>query len=148
MGMRSVSRRSSAGGGVAPVSVGGSPTRGVQTGLDASLAGDLLALRFLALALHARLLVVLAATGFGEDAALLGLLVETTQCALEGLVLTDTDFGQCLRSPPSGADGACSPWTQADVAGRRRGSRGGGGGPGGGGKKGGGGGAGGGRARG
>jgi long-chain acyl-CoA synthetase len=46
---------------------------------------------------------VLAATGFGEDAALLDLLVEPTERALEGLVFTDTDFCQCpdhlLRAP-------------------------------------------------
>ena len=58
------------------------------------LAGSLLALRFLALALHAGLLVVLASASLREDAALLDLLVEASQGALEGLVLTDTDFCQ------------------------------------------------------
>src|SRR3989304_4700282 len=59
-----------------------------------ALAGGLLALRFLALALHARLLVVLATASLGEDAALLDLLVEAPQRALEGLVLPDSDFCQ------------------------------------------------------
>src|SRR4051812_24031574 len=54
----------------------------------------LLALRFLALPLHRRLLVVLAAACFGEDATLLDLLVEAAECALERLVLTNSDFGQ------------------------------------------------------
>src|SRR5215217_8135756 len=54
----------------------------------------LLALRFLALALHARLLVVLATASLGEDAALLDLLVEAAQGTLEGLVLTHSDFCQ------------------------------------------------------
>ena len=58
------------------------------------LAGGLLALRFLALALHARLLVVLASSSLREDAALLDLLVEASEGALEGLVLTDTDLCQ------------------------------------------------------
>ena len=59
-----------------------------------ALTSDLLALRFLALALHARLLVVLAATGLGKDAALLDLLVEPAQGTLEAFVLTHTDFCQ------------------------------------------------------
>src|SRR4029078_8925284 len=54
----------------------------------------LLALRFLALPLHARLLVVLAAASLGEDAGLLDLLVEAAQGALERLVLTHSDFCQ------------------------------------------------------
>ena len=54
----------------------------------------LLALRFLALPLHARLLVVLAPASLGEDAALLDLLVEAAQGALERLVLTHSDFCQ------------------------------------------------------
>src|SRR4051812_7434341 len=58
------------------------------------LAGCLLALGFLALALHAGLLVVLASASLREDAALLDLLVEASQRALEGLVLTDTDLCQ------------------------------------------------------
>src|SRR5687767_7860987 len=54
----------------------------------------LLALRFLALPLHARLLVVLAAASLGEDAGLLDLLVEAAEGALERLVLTHSDFCQ------------------------------------------------------
>src|ERR671936_2941344 len=54
----------------------------------------LLALRFLALPLHARLLVVLAPAGLGEDAGLLDLLVEAAEGALERLVLTHSDFCQ------------------------------------------------------
>src|SRR5262245_43999761 len=54
----------------------------------------LLALGFLALPLHARLLVVLAAASLGEDAGLLDLLVEAAQGALERLVLTHSDFCQ------------------------------------------------------
>src|SRR6185369_15763964 len=54
----------------------------------------LLALRFLALPLHARLLVVLATAGLGEDAGLLDLLVEAAQGALERLVLTHSNFCQ------------------------------------------------------
>src|SRR3990167_9481179 len=46
-------------------------------------SGVLLALGFLALALHAGLLVVLAAASLGEDSRLLDLLVEATQGALE-----------------------------------------------------------------
>src|SRR6185369_17253501 len=54
----------------------------------------LFALRFLALPLHARLLVVLATAGLGEDAGLLDLLVEAAEGALERLVLTHSDFCQ------------------------------------------------------
>src|SRR5439155_25525760 len=54
----------------------------------------LLALRFLALPLHARLLVVLAPASLGEDARLLDLLVEAAEGALERLVLTHSDFCQ------------------------------------------------------
>src|ERR1043165_2587391 len=54
----------------------------------------LLALRFLALPLHAWLLVVLAAAGLGEDAGLLDLLVEAAKGALERLVLPHSDFCQ------------------------------------------------------
>src|SRR5262245_8679188 len=57
-------------------------------------SGGLLALRFLALALHAGLLVVLAPASLGEDAALLDLLVEAAQRTLEGLVFTHSDFCQ------------------------------------------------------
>src|SRR4051795_4955792 len=84
---------------------GSSPVRGRRRGApwaglsepcgSADLrSGVLLALRFLALALHARLLVVLAAASLGEDAGLLDLLVEAAQCALERLVLTHSDFCQ------------------------------------------------------
>src|SRR5215208_2941003 len=58
------------------------------------LAGVLLALRFLALPLHARLLVMLASASLGEDAGLLDLLVEAAEGAFERLVLTHTDFCQ------------------------------------------------------
>src|SRR5215218_1695949 len=54
----------------------------------------LLALRFLALPLHRRLLVVLTTASLGENPALLDLLVEATEGALERLVLTHSDFGQ------------------------------------------------------
>src|SRR6185503_13860796 len=54
----------------------------------------LLALRFLALPLHARLLVVLATASLGEDAGLLDFLVEAAKGALERLVLTHSDFCQ------------------------------------------------------
>src|SRR5262245_31974687 len=57
-------------------------------------SGVLLTLRFLALALHAGLLVVLAATRFREDARLLNLLVEAAQGALERLVFAYSDFCQ------------------------------------------------------
>src|SRR5215210_2400766 len=57
-------------------------------------AGVLLALRFLALPLHARLLVVLAPASLGEHPALLDLLVEAVEGAFERLVLTHSDFGQ------------------------------------------------------
>src|SRR5512140_2537110 len=54
----------------------------------------LLALRFLALPLHRRLLVVLTTTRLGEDPALLDLLVEAAEGAFERLVLAHSDFGQ------------------------------------------------------
>src|SRR4051794_5311666 len=57
-------------------------------------SGVLLALRFLALPLHARLLVVLATASLGEDAGLLDLLVEAAEGAFERLVLTHSDFCQ------------------------------------------------------
>ena len=57
-------------------------------------AGVLLALRFLALPLHARLLVVLATASLRENAALLDLLVEAAKGAFERLVLTHANFGQ------------------------------------------------------
>src|SRR4029078_961474 len=58
--------------------------------------GVLLALGFLALPLHGRLLVVLAPASLGEDAALLDLLVEAAQGALERLVLPYSDFSQSV----------------------------------------------------
>src|SRR6185503_1047784 len=54
----------------------------------------LLALCFLALPLHAQLLVMLTPTSLGEDAKLLDLLVEAAKSALEHLVLTHSDFCQ------------------------------------------------------
>src|ERR1051325_6497660 len=57
-------------------------------------AGVLLALRFLALPLHARLLVVLAPASLGENAALLDLLVEAAKGALERLVFPHSDVSQ------------------------------------------------------
>ena len=54
----------------------------------------LLALRFLALPLHARLFVVLASASLGEDAGLLDLLVEAAEGAFERLVLTNSNFCQ------------------------------------------------------
>src|SRR3954469_13026855 len=63
-------------------------------------SGVLLALRFLALALHGGLLVVLAAASLGEDAALLDLLVEATQGAFERLVLSHSDFSQSVFTSP------------------------------------------------
>ena len=57
-------------------------------------ARGLLALRFLALALHAGLLIVLASASLGEDAALLDLLIEASQGTLEGLVFAYADFSQ------------------------------------------------------
>src|SRR5512135_3460284 len=69
---------------------------GVGPGVRSALRRPrvLLALGFLALALHARLLVVLAAASLGEDAGLLDLLVEAAQGTLERLVLTNSDFCQ------------------------------------------------------
>src|SRR2546423_2109627 len=68
--------------------------RGPRRWLALLRAGVLLALRFLALPLHARLLVVLASASLGEDPALLDLLVEAAEGAFERLVLTHSDFGQ------------------------------------------------------
>src|ERR1035437_2683142 len=92
--VNSVLRRSRRDTGVAPR--GGKTRTAAQVcrSSDRLLSGDLLALCFLSLALHARLLVVLAATGLGEDSALLNLLVEAAQGTLETLVLTHTDFCQ------------------------------------------------------
>src|SRR3954469_25634140 len=63
-------------------------------------SGVLLALGFLALALHGGLLVVLASASFGEDAALLDLLVEATQGAFERLVLSHSDFSHSVFTSP------------------------------------------------
>src|SRR5687767_2919285 len=60
----------------------------------------LLALRFLALALDAGLLVVLASASLGEDATLLDLLVEASQGTLEGLVFAYTNFSQFRNHLP------------------------------------------------
>src|SRR5438128_4584431 len=79
--------------GMAP-RVGARSARGPRRWLALLRAGVLLALRFLALPLHARLLVVLASAGLGEDPALLDLLVEAAEGAFERLVLTHSDFGQ------------------------------------------------------
>src|SRR5688572_4249832 len=57
-------------------------------------SGVLLALCFLALALDARLLVMLASASLREDSALLDLLVEAAQRAFERLVLAHSDFCQ------------------------------------------------------
>src|SRR4029077_12771562 len=73
------------------------PSFGARAGHGRSAGlrpGVLLALRFLALPLHARLLVVLAPASLGEDAGLLDLLVEAAEGALERLVLTHSDFCQ------------------------------------------------------
>ena len=59
-------------------------------------SGVLLALGFLALPLHGRLLGVLAAASLREDAALLDLLVEAAQGAFERLVLSHSDFSQSV----------------------------------------------------
>jgi hypothetical protein len=72
---------------------GGAGSSGAFSSADRG-SGVLLALRFLALALHARLLVVLASASLGEDAGLLDLLVEAAQGAFERLVLTHSDFCQ------------------------------------------------------
>ena len=60
-------------------------------------ARTLALLGFLALALHAGLLVVLAAPCLGQDAGLLDLLVEPSQRALERLVLAHANFRQTSR---------------------------------------------------
>src|SRR3954451_3550662 len=57
-------------------------------------ASCLLALRFLALALDAGLLVVLASASLRQNAALLDLLIEASQRTLEGLVFAYADFSQ------------------------------------------------------
>src|SRR4029077_13650010 len=63
-------------------------------------SGVLLALCFLALALHRGLLVMLASASLGEDATLLDLLIEATQGAFERLVLTHSDFCQSRFTSP------------------------------------------------
>ena len=78
-------------------------------------SGVLLALGFLALALHRRLLVVLASASLGEDAALLDLLVEATQGAFERLVLTHSDFCQSRFTSP----GLGSSWLASRLAASR-----------------------------
>ena len=76
-----------------PVSARAGPAPG--PGRSAGLRpGVLLALRFLALALHAGLLVVLASASLCQNAALLDLLVEASQGTLEGLVFAYADFSQ------------------------------------------------------
>src|SRR5204862_3782627 len=107
--MRSVSRRSESPDRIAAVisacirsrrftGIGtcGRDRRGASPVLGSALRRPcvLLALRFLALPLHARLLVVLAPASLGEDAGLLDLLVEAAEGALERLVLTHSDFCQ------------------------------------------------------
>src|SRR2546426_6148034 len=89
-GQRSTSR-DALGRALAGASADGGPSAGGSAGLR---SGVLLTLRFLALPLHARLLVMLAAASLGEDAGLLDLLVEATQGAFERLVLTHSDFCQ------------------------------------------------------
>src|SRR3954468_50813 len=74
--------------------VGARRARGPRRWLALLRAGVLLALRFLALPLHRRLLVVLTTASLGEDPALLDLLVEAAEGAFERLVLTHSDFGQ------------------------------------------------------
>src|SRR5262245_22388822 len=120
--MRSTSRRSTSPDRIAAVvsswirsrrdtgsgTSGALPPVGDAGGTDLSRSaclrsGVLLALGFLALALHAGLLIVLAATSLGEDPALLDLLVEAAQCAFERLVLAHSDFCQS-RFTSSGRD--------------------------------------------
>src|SRR5580765_8071646 len=76
------------------------PARSPEIGSADRGSGVLLALRFLALALHARLLVVLASASLGEDAGLLDLLVEAAQGAFERLVLTHSDLCQSRFTSP------------------------------------------------
>src|SRR5439155_17222314 len=88
-------------------------------------SGVLLALCFLALSLHARLLVVLAPASLGEDATLLDLLVEATQGAFERLVLTHSDFCQSrFTSPGQGSRMYCvvlaASWLDASPTGSSR----------------------------
>src|SRR5687767_14592642 len=71
--------------------------RWVEAGVWLGARGCLSLLGFLALSLHAGLLVVLAASCLSQDSRLLDLLVESTQRALEGLVLAHADFCQTSR---------------------------------------------------
>ena len=45
-----------------------------------------------------------AAAGLGEDAILLDALVEALQCAFEGLVVTNNNFGHVRESPAFSRD--------------------------------------------
>ena len=89
--------------------------RGALRGSALARARVLLALRFLALPLHRRLLVVLTTASLGEDPALLDLLVEAAEGALERLVLTHSDFGQ-TRFTSSGRDLAPASRTRCPTA--------------------------------
>src|SRR6266511_1151276 len=84
--------------GLAPES---NPRFSRRSDLALRRTGGLLALGFLALALYARLLVVLAPASLRENAALLDLLVEAAECALEGLVLAHSDFCQSRFTSPA-----------------------------------------------
>src|SRR5204863_1707434 len=90
----------------------------VDAGSAGLRPGVLLALRFLALALHARLLVMLASASLGEDAGLLDLLVEAAQGAFERLVLTHSDFCQSRFT----SSGSCLVCILAGRSRRRHGS--------------------------
>src|SRR5919112_4616845 len=81
------------------IGLGGPPLRryGVEAGVWLGARGCLSLLGFLALSLHAGLLVVLAASCLSQDSRLLDLLVEATQRALERLVLAHADFCQTSR---------------------------------------------------
>src|SRR5918996_5411210 len=70
-----------------------------RKGVWRSGARSLPLLGFLALPLHAGLLVVLAAPRLSQDSRLLDLLVEATQRALERLVLAHADLCQTSRLP-------------------------------------------------
>src|SRR5438067_1885780 len=76
--------------------------RGPRGSLALRRAGVLLALRFLALPLHARLLVVLAAASLGEDPALLDLLVEAPAPPF-GAFVVGCARGKRPRHPPASA---------------------------------------------
>src|SRR3972149_6800032 len=94
---RSVTGDGTSGGNA--LGVGGEPAltfgRSRPSGRSAlRRSGVLLALGFLALVLHAGLLVVLPPASLGKDSRLLDLLVEATQGALERLVFANSDFCQ------------------------------------------------------